>query len=347
LGNTKVTPTLPLHLVIGKHDAYIKCINGRFALPATYIIARLRRKPFILWTGVWTRLRTRAHRAFFPMTRYIYRHADAIVVYGEHVRQYLLAEGVAAERIFVADHAIDNRAYARPVGEGEKRALRERLGVPADRKVVLHLGRLEEIKGLRYLLDGFASLGREDAVLVLAGDGSDRPLLERAAETSGIGERVRFAGYVRPDETVPYYAVAWVAVLPSITMPTGRETWGLVVNEAFNQGVPVIATEAVGAAAGGLVVDGVNGFVIPERDSGALAAALVRVLDDPLLRGRMGAAARRSIAGWDSERMVQGFRRAIAYVAAPRGVRRGWSGMPSQRSVSSLPRVARTWSRSL
>jgi hypothetical protein len=79
---------------------------------------------------------------------------------------------------------------------------------------------------------------------------------------------VRFAGYVPSRETRPYYALADLFVLPSITTASFKEPWGLVVNEAFNQGVPVIASDAVGAAAGGLVQSGVNGLIVPERDSG-------------------------------------------------------------------------------
>jgi glycosyltransferase involved in cell wall biosynthesis len=101
-------------------------------------------------------------------------------------------------------------------------------------------------------------------------------------------------------------------------MPTGKEPWGLVVNEAMNQGVPVVATEAVGAAAGGLVQDGVNGFVVPERDSRALAEAIRCILNDDELRTKMSRNARRIIAGWDNEGMVRGFRDAIAYVIGER-----------------------------
>ena len=81
-------------------------------------------------------------------------------------------------------------------------------------------------------------------------------------------------GYVSPEEALTYYATADLFVLPSVTMPTGKEPWGLVVNEAMNQGLPVVATEAVGAAAGGLVQAGVNGFIVPERDSEALAQVI-------------------------------------------------------------------------
>ena len=130
--------------------------------------------------------------------------------------------------------------------------------------------------------------------------------------------RVRFAGYVPPEQAVAYYALAWVFVLPSVTTPVFKEPWGLVVNEAFNQGLPVIATDAVGAAAGGLVRDGVTGFVVPERDAAALAAALRRVLGDRALRDALGARAREVVAGWDNERMVRGFRDAIDHVTSAR-----------------------------
>ena len=314
LGRTRFTPTLPIKLWKGSYSVYIKCINGRFALPVTYMIARLKRKPFILWTGIWMRLQKPVHRLFFPLTRYIYRHVDAIVVFGEHVKRYLISEGVPTERIFVTAHAIDNDSYNRQVSEEEKAALRRELRIEPQQKVVLYLGRLEECKGLTYLLEAFALLQRDDAVLVLTGSGSERLRLEQLAHEKGIADRVRFSGYVLPEKTVLYYALAWVYVLPSITTPVFKEPWGLVVNEAFNQGVPVITTNAVGAAVGGMVRDGVNGFVVPERNSIALSRALQRIFDNPDLREQLGQNARLIIAGWDNERMVIGFLRAIEYV---------------------------------
>jgi glycosyltransferase involved in cell wall biosynthesis len=313
VGQTRVTPTLPWELWRRNYDVYIKCINGRFALPVTYLVARLRRKPFILWTGIWMRLQTRAHRLFFPLTRYIYQHADAVVVYGEHVKRYLMGEGVAAERIFVAAHAVDNDDYNRSVSADEKAALLQQLNIAPQQKVVLYLGRLEETKGLPYLLDAFASLRRQEAVLVLAGAGTERARLEQMTHELGIAEQVRFVGYVAPSEAILYYAAAWIYVLPSVTMLSGKEPWGLVTNEAFNQGLPVIVTDAVGAAAGGLVHDGVNGQVVPERDSFALAQALRRVLDNPEWRDQQARSARQVIARWDNEQMVQGFRQAIEF----------------------------------
>lgn len=311
---TQFTPSLPIKLLSNDYDVYIKCILGRFALPVTYLITRIKHKPMILWTGIWMRLQTRSHRLIFPFTRYIYHHSDAIVTYGEHVNRYLLSEGVPSERIFATTHAVDNDSYNRLVSEDEKLALLQQLDIPLGKKVILYLGRLEEVKGVSYLLDAFSSLQRDDVILVLAGEGSGRVQLQEMTHAKKIADKVRFVGYVPTNKTILYYALAWVYVLPSITVPTGKETWGLVVNEAFNQALPVIATDAVGAAAGGLVQDGVTGYVVPERRSEALANALERILNDPVLRQQMGYNAQQKIKNWDNERMVLGFRKAIDYV---------------------------------
>jgi len=318
LGGTRITPTLVLQLLRRQYDVCVKCVNGRFALPATYVIARLRRKPFVLWTGIWMTLQTKFHRAVFPLTRYIYRHADAVVVYGEHVKRYLVEQGVSAERVFVCRHAVDNDKYSRPVPEDEVGRLRQTLDLAPSDRVILYLGRLEESKGLRYLIDAFAQLAHPDVVLVFVGQGSENAALRQQAGELGVQSRVRFAGYVPDEATLPYYAMSELLVLPSITTPQGKEPWGLVVNEAMNQGLPVVATDAVGAAAGGLVQDGVNGFVVPERDSAALTHALRRILDDSDLRNRFSQNARQVMTRWGQEDMVLAFRQAIEYAAGRR-----------------------------
>ena len=104
-------------------------------------------------------------------------------------------------------------------------------------------------------------------------------------------------------------------MLPSVTVPTGNEPWGLVVNEAFNQGVPVIVTDAVGAASGGLVQDGINGFIVPEKNSNAIAEALRQITDNPGLRNSLGRNAKRIVAEWNYARNVFGYQQAIEYVS--------------------------------
>jgi len=314
ISNTRISLDLPIKLFRRSYDVYIKCINGRFALPITYLVARLKHKPFILWTGVWMRLQTPIHRLIFPFTRYIYRHADAIVVYGEHIKRYLVSEGADSQRVFVAPHAVDNNFYNRDVSPREQIALREELEINQDQKIILYLGRLEESKGISYLIEAFSQLKNQNTILILAGEGSLRQQLENQINALGIQSRVRFAGYVSINQSVVYYSLAWVFVLPSITLPTGKEPWGLVVNEALNQGIPVIATDAVGAAAGGLVLDGVNGFVVPEQNSSALLEALSRILESPEQHSNMSEKAKELIEKWDYELNVEGYSRAVEFV---------------------------------
>jgi glycosyltransferase involved in cell wall biosynthesis len=108
------------------------------------------------------------------------------------------------------------------------------------------------------------------------------------------------------------YAGSDVVVIPSVPTRDFLEPWGLVVNEAFHQGVPVIATAAVGAAAGGLVQHERTGLVVPAGDAGALAAALRRLRDDPALRERLGGAARRAVATYTPAAWAAGMARALA-----------------------------------
>lgn len=301
-------------------DVIIQGLSGRRVVAVSYVLARWRGIPYVLWTGLWHHPRTWFHRVTFPLVRHIYRHAEALIVYGTHVRDYLVSLGVPAERIFVAWNTADNEEYNRPVSEAEVRALRERLGLGEER-VILFVGRLSEEKGVDILLEAMALMNAEQGLpptqLVICGRGPCKGALEAQRERLGL-KNVIFLDYVVNAELYKYYALADMVVVPSVTTRAFKEPWGLVVNEAMNQGCVVIASDAVGAARGGLLEDGRNGLVVPEGDARGLAEAMVRVLRSPELRARLGAAARLTIAGWTYERMAQGFIDAVNYVTAAR-----------------------------
>jgi glycosyltransferase involved in cell wall biosynthesis len=109
-----------------------------------------------------------------------------------------------------------------------------------------------------------------------------------------------------------------VVVLPSIPTATFREPWGLVVNEAMLQGTPIVASDAVGAVAGGLVRDGANGLVVPHGDSEALAARIRALAQNPDLRQRLGEAAARDVQAFTFADWVEGVRAALTAVRAGR-----------------------------
>ncbi len=119
---------------------------------------------------------------------------------------------------------------------------------------------------------------------------SSWPATARSSTDAAHPHRPRW----RPNEVRNLYAGSDVVVVPSIPTRDFLEPWGLVVNEAFDQGVPVIATTAVGAAAGGLVRHEETGLVVPPATTPRSRRAIRRLHDDPELRARLGAAGRAS-----------------------------------------------------
>ncbi|MGB6120364.1 MAG: glycosyltransferase family 4 protein, partial [Bacteroidota bacterium] len=310
----RVTPSLVGKLLFREHDIVIKCITGRFALPVSYIAARLRGKPFILWTNLWYHPLTLFHRLSRPITTWIYRHADAVVAFGSHVEVYLVEGGVSPERIFISTQAVDSELFGRRVTENEKQELRAKLAAPEE-KIVLYVGRFDPIKGLDDLVRAFTHVSRKiPAKLVLVGEGETKEGIQNLVSELGLHEDVVFESYISNSALPEYYAVADVLVLPSITLRGVKEVWGLVINEAMNQGCPVVATDAVGAVVGGLVQHGKTGIVVQEQNSEVLASALETLLADKDAQKRMRLAATEEIARWTYERQVKGFVEAIEHV---------------------------------
>jgi len=123
---------------------------------------------------------------------------------------------------------------------------------------------------------------------------------------------------VTPVELRSLYAESDVLVVPSIPTSTFREPWGLVVNEAMNRELPVIASDAVGAVAGGLVRDGLNGLVVPAGDSVALAAAINRLAGQPELRAQFGEAGAQDVSAFTYDAWAAGFTAALATLGLAR-----------------------------
>ncbi len=312
----KIIPSLVFRLLFGNYDVYIKCISDRFALPTTFLVAKAKHKPFIFWTGLWMHPKIFFHKISFIPTKYIYRHSDAIVAYGDHVRRYLVELGISDEKIFCAWQAVDNKIFNKCVSDEEKLTLRKELGLSQE-KIVLYVGRLGEGKGLCYLIDAVSMMRDLSINLLFIGEGTLRRELEEKCKKFDV--KYRFLSHIQNVELYKYYTLADVFVLPSITTKTIKETWGLVINEAMNQGCPIVATDAVGAAVGGLVQNGRNGFVVPEKNSKKLKEAIECILKDEKLAKSMGECSREIIKNWTYPRMVAGFSEAVDYAVARRG----------------------------
>jgi glycosyltransferase involved in cell wall biosynthesis len=301
----------------GRYRAVIAGLDGRIALPGAYAAARARRVPFVLWATIWAHPRTPAHALSFFPTRHLYRTADAVATYGPHVSRYVERYRGTDAGVVVAPQAVDVDHFGAPVTDADRAAAREQAGGPGTELLVLYVGRLEREKGIVTLVDAWlgANLG-PGARLAVAGSGPLETLLEEELPEA------RLLGQVTADALPALYAAADVLVLPSIHTASFREPWGLVVNESMLQRTPVVASDAVGAAAGGLVRDGRNGFVVPAGDPDALATRLRALAADGQLRAKLGATGREDAAGYTPAAWATGMGRALAAA----GVESGSSG---------------------
>ena len=288
---------------IGADDqAVIAPFAGGMILPAAYAGARRYRRGFVLWASVWAQPRSLTHALGLPLTRHIYRHADAVIAYGEHVRRFVASIRGRDSDVFIAPQAVETELFARAVGGSELERFRARHDL-GEGPLVVYVGRLVTEKGVAVLLEAWPELAGA-ANLVLIGEG---PLAQRARLTPGV----RVLGTVARAELPTAYAASAMAVLPSIPTPRFREPWGLVCNEAMLQSRPVIATSAVGAVAGGLVRHEQTGLVVPAADARALAVAIDRLLGDQALCDRLGRAARAAANEYTYEAMAEAFDRAL------------------------------------
>jgi glycosyltransferase involved in cell wall biosynthesis len=163
--------------------------------------------------------------------------------------------------------------------------LKESLGFALDDPVLLVAARLDAQKGHRVLLDAIPLIQAEfpRVRLVCVGQGSLQEELERHVAKLGISEAVRFAGYY--SDILPWLALADICVLPSF-----YEGLPLVAIETLAAGKAMVATAVDGTPE--VIVDGRTGLTVPPGDVKALAAAIIRLLRDPALRGRLASAGR-------------------------------------------------------
>jgi glycosyltransferase involved in cell wall biosynthesis len=210
----------------------------------------------------------------------IYAAADAITVPSNAARRSFLAHGVAPEKVRVIPYGVRLDKFT-PGGARSTETFE-----------VLFAGQISLRKGIPYLLEAFARLRHPRKHLTLAGTVQDdvRQLLAKLPT-----EHVTFTGSLPQTELAALMARSHVLALASV-----EEGLALVQGQALACGCPVVATTATGAE--DLFTDGVEGFIVPDRDTTALANRLLQLADDRPLQARMSAAALarvKTLGGWD------------------------------------------------
>jgi glycosyltransferase involved in cell wall biosynthesis len=239
------------------------------------------------------------------LVKKIFSLARVILVSSTGGVEYLKSLGFPGDRIVLVPSAVDNDWWSEQAAKSDRSAVRAAWSVPPNASVALFCAKLQPWKGPTDLLDAFARANVPDSYLVFAGDGRERSNLERSATEIGIGERVRFLGFLNQSQLAAVYCAADLFVLPSLFEP-----FGLVVNEAMLCGLPVAVSDCVGARFD-LVRPDENGYVFRAGDVEALAAILRDILPDAEKRARLSAAAKRRMETWSPREYAESMVRAV------------------------------------
>jgi len=226
-----------------------------------------------------------------------YRLYDHVITISEGIRQVLLSEGLAPQKVSCVRSAVDAAPYLPPV---DRAAFRVEFGLPPDALVAGVVAQLIPRKGHRYLLSALPGLlERHPALQVLIfGQGPLEAELRAEVESRHLAAAVRFTGF-RHD--LP----RWLGGLDMLIHPADMEGLGVSLLQASAAGVPIVTSRAGGLPEA--VQDGVTGILCPPGDVAALAAAIDRLAGDAALRARFGAAGRaRILAEFSIDAMVDG-----------------------------------------
>jgi glycosyltransferase involved in cell wall biosynthesis len=231
--------------------------------------------------------------------RKLFQRVAGFLAIGSHNADFYRAFGVPESRIFLVPYAVNNNFFISQ-SVGDKARIKSELGIASDAAVILFSGKLVSAKRPLDLLRAFQGIaGGHRASLIYLGDGPLRSSLQKYVADQALSH-VHFAGFRNQTELARFFAVADIFVLTS-----ELERWGLVVNEAMCFGLPIIASDQVGAG-GDLVREGENGFVYPVGNIPVLTERITRLIENPALRAAMGKKSRAMIQNWSYAQDVEG-----------------------------------------
>jgi glycosyltransferase involved in cell wall biosynthesis len=252
--------------------------------------------------------------------RWLRKWADRVMILNEGMRAEALAARLPAHKLVWMPNPVDTERFS-PAPDATRRHLRAQHHLPSDAVIIIYTGRLAPEKSLHLLVEAFAAVCRQraQAYLVLVGDGPTRAGLIEQTQRLGCRDKARFVGSVDPSEVPQWLQVADVFALVSLS-----EGFPCALVEAMSAGLASVVSDI--PANQQLVQSERHGLLPPAGDVLATAAALTRLLDDPELRARMGAEARRNVKEhYATERVLERYETLLGETIVPARRAVAWS----------------------
>ncbi len=210
--------------------------------------------------------------------------ATDIVAVAEAAKENLVDTGVDPKKITVIINGVDE---VRKTSVDEQNELKNSLGIEKSAFVCGISARLEPYKGHSYLLESAKEVIEKhpDTIFLIMGGGSCEKELKEQAKTLGIADKVIFTGFLH--DVAPYYNILDL----NLNCSWGTETSCLALSEGMSVGVPAIATTYGGNPY--MITEGINGYLVPEKDSSAMAKEIIRLIEAPDEMAKLKIGARR------------------------------------------------------
>jgi len=218
-------------------------------------------------------------RLLRPKNAKYFKNISKIICVSQEIANDLKSIDVPEKKLAVISSGI-NLVEFKNADENKIADLRNQYPKP----IIISIGVLRPAKGFKYLIDAFKIIKEKfgEATLIIIGDGSDRAELEKQVEnTSGI----YFLGRQDHVRVIEYLKAADIFVLASIFMKGDREGTSNSIMDAMAAGLPVVATKVGGNPY--LVKEGINGFLVEDKNSNELAGAMIKLIDNPEICEKM------------------------------------------------------------
>ncbi len=218
--------------------------------------------------------------------RQFFARCDRFIAISDSNRAYLRYYGVPERKILAASFPVDIEFWARQkdkLNVTEYGNFRSKRNWPAEAKVFLFVGKLVSHKRAIDLIEALSRSGLEHAYAIIVGDGPEATHLKQQAERYSLQDRVHFTGFANQTELARYFCVSDVLIFPS-----EREPYGAVAAESLPFGLPIIASDKIGAI-GQSIVAGRNALLYPSGDVDALGQQMKKMMSDLPLLTEMGA----------------------------------------------------------
>ncbi len=265
------------------------------ALPegvAAYLNRRMFGAPYACWTHGEDLASASSSRELSLLIRRVYAAAAIAFANSRNTAAMLKSMGLSDDRIVTVYPGVDATRFS-PDTPGHLE-IRRRF-ISQSGTLLLSVGRLQRRKGHDFAIQAMARLARkyDDLHYVIVGDGEERLRLEQLAQTCGVAGRVHFVGEVSATELPNYFSASDIFLLPNRIDNGDIEGFGIVFLEAASSGKPT-----VGGNSGGVpeaVTDGTTGLLVSGTDVDELVAVIGRLIDDTVLRVRLGRAGRQRV----------------------------------------------------